>query len=36
MYKKVSNEYDGDFLDRATDDMAVILTFVCLFPRLLY
>jgi hypothetical protein len=27
-YKKVSNEYDDDFLERANDDMAIILTFV--------
>ena len=27
-YKKVSNEYDDDFLGRANDDMAIILTFV--------
>ena len=30
-YKKVSYEYDNDFLERANDDMAIILTFVCLF-----
>ncbi|KAG0699432.1 hypothetical protein DFH29DRAFT_936975 [Suillus ampliporus] len=27
-YKKVSNEYDDDFLERANDDMGIILTFV--------
>ncbi|KAJ8585608.1 hypothetical protein M405DRAFT_796607 [Rhizopogon salebrosus TDB-379] len=27
-YKRVSNEYDDDFLERANDDMAIILTFV--------
>ncbi|KAG2105410.1 hypothetical protein BD769DRAFT_1334673, partial [Suillus cothurnatus] len=26
-YKKVSDEYDNDFLERANDDMGVILTF---------
>ncbi|KAG1748192.1 hypothetical protein EDB19DRAFT_1608538, partial [Suillus lakei] len=26
-YKKVSDEYDDDFLERAHDDMGVILTF---------
>ncbi|KIK43241.1 hypothetical protein CY34DRAFT_44248, partial [Suillus luteus UH-Slu-Lm8-n1] len=26
-YKKVSDEYDDDFLERANDDMGVILTF---------
>ncbi|KAJ8581346.1 hypothetical protein M405DRAFT_832717 [Rhizopogon salebrosus TDB-379] len=26
-YKKVSNEYDDDFLERGNDDMAIILTF---------
>jgi hypothetical protein len=32
-YKKVSNEYDGDILERANDDMAIMLTFVrsCIF-----
>ncbi|KAJ8581347.1 hypothetical protein M405DRAFT_721699, partial [Rhizopogon salebrosus TDB-379] len=30
-YKKVSNEYDDDFLDRANDDMGIILTFAGLF-----
>ncbi|KAJ8589259.1 hypothetical protein M405DRAFT_738847, partial [Rhizopogon salebrosus TDB-379] len=30
-YKRVSNEYDDDFLQRANDDMAIILTFVCSF-----
>ncbi|KAJ8579987.1 hypothetical protein M405DRAFT_753815, partial [Rhizopogon salebrosus TDB-379] len=30
-YKKVSNEYDDDFLGRANDDMAIILTFAGLF-----
>ncbi|KAJ8586737.1 hypothetical protein M405DRAFT_716017, partial [Rhizopogon salebrosus TDB-379] len=30
-YKKVSNEYDDDFLERANDDMAIILTFAGLF-----
>jgi len=34
-YKKVSKGYDDDFLDRATDDMSIILTFVCLLRRLL-
>jgi len=34
-YKKVSKEYDDDFLDRATDDMTIILTFVCLLRCLL-
>ncbi|OJA13256.1 hypothetical protein AZE42_11182 [Rhizopogon vesiculosus] len=29
-YKRISNEYDDDFLERANDDMAIILTFVCL------
>jgi hypothetical protein len=33
-YKKVSNEYDDDFLDRANDDMGIILTFVCPYPCL--
>jgi hypothetical protein len=27
-YKKVSTEYDDDFLGRANDDMGIILTFV--------
>ena len=27
-YKRVANEYDDDFLERANDDMAIILTFV--------
>ncbi|OJA21081.1 hypothetical protein AZE42_11063, partial [Rhizopogon vesiculosus] len=26
-YKRVSNEYDDDFLERANDDMAIILIF---------
>ena len=31
-HKKVSNdEYDDDFLERANDDMGIILTFVCSF-----
>ncbi|KAG0692595.1 hypothetical protein DFH29DRAFT_771631, partial [Suillus ampliporus] len=30
-YKKVSNEYDDDFLARANDDMGIILTFAGLF-----
>jgi hypothetical protein len=30
-YKKISNEHDNDFLERANDDMGIILTFVCLF-----
>ncbi|OAX34471.1 hypothetical protein K503DRAFT_675967, partial [Rhizopogon vinicolor AM-OR11-026] len=30
-YKRVSNEYDDDFLERANDDMAIILTFAGLF-----
>ncbi|KAG2119276.1 hypothetical protein BD769DRAFT_1328770, partial [Suillus cothurnatus] len=30
-YKKVSNEYDDDFLGRANDDMGIILTFAGLF-----
>jgi len=30
-YKTVSDEYDSDFLDRANDDMGIILTFVSLF-----
>lgn len=34
MYKKVSNEHDQDFLERANDDMGIILTFVRLFQRL--
>lgn len=29
-YKKVSTEYDDDFLARANDDMGIILTFVFL------
>jgi len=33
-YKKVSNEYDNDFLERANDDMAIVLVFVCLVLRL--
>ena len=33
-YKKVSDEYDSDFLDRANDDMAIILTFVRSFQRI--
>lgn len=33
-YKEVANEYDDDFLERANDDMAIILTFVCSFLRL--
>ncbi|KAG2076167.1 hypothetical protein BDR04DRAFT_1003625, partial [Suillus decipiens] len=33
-YKKASTEYDNDFLDRANDDMGIILTFVRFFPRL--
>ncbi|KAG1805471.1 uncharacterized protein BJ212DRAFT_1283701 [Suillus subaureus] len=33
-YKKVSTEYDDDFLGRANDDMGIILTFVRLFLRL--
>ncbi|KAG2337278.1 hypothetical protein BDR05DRAFT_847490, partial [Suillus weaverae] len=31
MYKKISNEYDNDFLERANDDMSIILTFAGLF-----
>jgi hypothetical protein len=27
-YKKASNDHDGDFLERANDDMGIILTFV--------
>ncbi|KAG2103375.1 uncharacterized protein F5147DRAFT_543203, partial [Suillus discolor] len=30
-YKKVSTEYDDDFLRRANDDMTIILTFAGLF-----
>ncbi|KAG2120355.1 hypothetical protein BD769DRAFT_1314621, partial [Suillus cothurnatus] len=30
-YKKVSTEYDKDFLRRANDDMGIILTFAGLF-----
>ncbi|KAJ8586814.1 hypothetical protein M405DRAFT_716328, partial [Rhizopogon salebrosus TDB-379] len=30
-YKKVSNEHDNDFLERANDDMGIILTFAGLF-----
>jgi hypothetical protein len=30
-YKKVSTEYDDDFLARANDDMGIILTFVCFY-----
>ncbi|OAX32827.1 hypothetical protein K503DRAFT_701485, partial [Rhizopogon vinicolor AM-OR11-026] len=30
-YKKVSDEYDNDFLERANDDMGIILTFAGLF-----
>ncbi|KAG1787435.1 uncharacterized protein HD556DRAFT_1299150, partial [Suillus plorans] len=30
-YKKVSTEHDDDFLDRANDDMGIILTFAGLF-----
>ncbi|KAG1724643.1 uncharacterized protein EDB91DRAFT_1022469, partial [Suillus paluster] len=30
-YKKVSNEYDDDFLERANGDMGIILTFAGLF-----
>ncbi|KAG2098457.1 uncharacterized protein F5147DRAFT_538692, partial [Suillus discolor] len=30
-YKKVSAEYDHDFLGRANDDMGIILTFAGLF-----
>jgi hypothetical protein len=30
-YKNVSNEHDNDLLERANDDMGIILTFVCLF-----
>ncbi|KAG1725531.1 hypothetical protein EDB19DRAFT_264472 [Suillus lakei] len=30
-YKKISNEHDDDFLDRANDDMGIILTFAGLF-----
>ncbi|KAG2076161.1 hypothetical protein BDR04DRAFT_993630, partial [Suillus decipiens] len=30
-YKKVSAEYDDDFLGRANDDMGIILTFAGLF-----
>ncbi|KAG1812279.1 hypothetical protein EV424DRAFT_1287473, partial [Suillus variegatus] len=30
-YKKVSTEYDHDFLGRANDDMGIILTFAGLF-----
>ncbi|KAG0699409.1 hypothetical protein DFH29DRAFT_767111, partial [Suillus ampliporus] len=30
-YKKVSNEHDDDFLERANDDMGIILTFAGLF-----
>ncbi|KAG1852369.1 hypothetical protein C8R48DRAFT_611779, partial [Suillus tomentosus] len=30
-YKKVSTEYDDDFLERANDDMGIILTFAGLF-----
>ena len=33
-YKKVSDEYDNDFLDRANDDMAIILTFVRLLQHI--
>jgi len=34
-YKEVSNEHDNDFLERANDDMGIILTFVCLFMSLI-
>jgi hypothetical protein len=34
-YKRVSNEHDDDFLERANDDMGIILTFVSSFLRLL-
>ncbi|KAG2051745.1 hypothetical protein BDR06DRAFT_889166, partial [Suillus hirtellus] len=34
-YKKISNEYDDDFLNRAHSDITVILTFVCSFRYLL-
>ena len=30
-YKTVSNEHDNDFLERANEDMGIVLTFVCLF-----
>ncbi|KAG1720502.1 uncharacterized protein EDB91DRAFT_1064825, partial [Suillus paluster] len=30
-YKKISNEYDDDFLERAHNDMGMILTFAGLF-----
>ncbi|OJA21309.1 hypothetical protein AZE42_11109 [Rhizopogon vesiculosus] len=30
-YKKISNEHDNDFLERANDDMGIILTFAGLF-----
>jgi hypothetical protein len=30
-YKKVSTDYDDDFLGRANDDMGIILTFVHFF-----
>ncbi|KAJ8579355.1 hypothetical protein M405DRAFT_718211, partial [Rhizopogon salebrosus TDB-379] len=30
-YKRVSNEHDDDFLERANDDMGIILTFAGLF-----
>jgi hypothetical protein len=33
-YKRVSNEHDDDFLERANDDMGIILTFVSSFLRL--
>jgi len=33
-YKKVSDEYDTDFLDRANDDMAIILIFVRLLQSI--
>jgi len=33
-YKKVSDEYDNDFLDRANDDMAIILIFVRLLQSI--
>ncbi|KAG1721100.1 hypothetical protein EDB19DRAFT_1599906, partial [Suillus lakei] len=30
-YKKISNDHDDDFLERANDDVAIILTFAGIF-----
>jgi len=32
-YRKISDEFDDDFLDRANDDMAIILTSVRSFQH---